>query len=100
MKLNERLPQVAAVLAVLALIGVVVNVVLVLGNQKIEAEVQGRQQVINQSLQLNQVGNALVQSLGAAAVNGNDASARDLLAEYGITATSNATSAGPAGKTP
>ena len=81
----DRLPLVAAVLAGLTLLGVVANAVLVLGNQKFEAEVQARQQFINQSLQLYQVTTALLQALAQAAVGANDAALRGLLAESGVT---------------
>ena len=56
-----------------------------LGNQKSEAEVQGRQQFINQTLQINQVSNALVQALAGAAINAKDAASRELLSEFGFT---------------
>lgn len=80
----------AAVLGGLSLIGVVVNGFLVLDNQKAEAEVQARQQFLNQTIQVNQVSNALLQALGAAAVNGKDADIQALLTEFGVTVTANA----------
>ena len=92
----DRLPLVATIIAGLALIAVVVNAALVVQNQKMEAELQQRQQFINQTLQLNQVANALVQALGNAAVSGNDAAIRDLLSESGITI--NAPAAAPPAK--
>ncbi len=88
-----RLPLLAAILSVLTLVGVVADAITVLDNQKIEVEVQRRQLFINQTQQLGQVGNALMQALGSASINGNDAAIRDLLTEYGITVNANATPA-------
>ena len=79
----------AAVMAGLSVAGVVLNTVLILGNQRAEAEVQARQQFINQSLQINQFNNALIQSLGTAAVSGKDAAIQGLLAEFGISVSAN-----------
>ena len=94
---------VAIVLGGLSLVGIVANGLLVLSNQKSEAEVQGRQQFPTQTAQINQVSNALVQTLGAAAVNGKDSEIQALLTEFGITVTANPSvpaQAAPAAKTP
>ena len=71
--------------AAVTLILVILNSFLVVRNQGIEAEVQQRQQIINQSLQVNQVSNALLQMLGQSVVRTQDPQITSLLSEFGIT---------------
>jgi hypothetical protein len=75
----------AVTFAGLTLVLVVANMVLLTRNQAAQAEVNQRQQFINQSLQLSRVNEALVRAVAAAAVNNSDDRLRDLLAQQGIT---------------
>jgi hypothetical protein len=72
-------------LAGLALALVVAYIILVQDNRRVQAEVNRRQQFINQSIQLGRINEALIRSLASAAVNNKDDKLRDLLAENGIT---------------
>ena len=82
---------------------VVAYIVLVQDNRTAQAEVNRRQQFINQSIQLGRVNEALIRALAAAAVSNNDDKLRDLLAENGITINASGepvlSSSGPAEKT-
>ena len=64
---------------------VVVYLFLVQQNRSVQAEVNQRQQFINQSIQLNRINDALIRALSAVAVNDKDDKLRDLLAQNGIT---------------
>ncbi len=75
---------------VLALSGitlVLVVVYLYLGqqNRAAQAEVNQRQQFINQSIEFNRIDNALIQAIAATAVSANDGKLRDLLSANGVT---------------
>lgn len=72
-------------LAGLALVLVVVYIILVQDNRSVQAEVNRRQQFINQSIQLGRINDALIRALAAAAANGKDDKLRELLAQNGIT---------------
>jgi hypothetical protein len=82
---------------------IVAYIVLVQDNRTVQAEVNRRQQFINQSIQLGRVDEALIRALAAAAVSNNDDKLRDLLAENGITINASGepvlSSSGPAEKT-
>jgi hypothetical protein len=82
---------------------IVAYIVLVQDNRTVQAEVNRRQQFINQSIQLGRVNEALIRALAAAAVSNNDDKLRDLLAENGITINASGepvlSSSGPAEKT-
>jgi hypothetical protein len=70
-------------------------------NQGIQAEVNQRQQFLNQTAQLKGVFDTLVRSLAIAAINGKDDKVRAMLAEQGITWTMTpAAGAGTAGASP
>ncbi len=71
-------------LAALTLILVFLNVWLVLSNQARQADVNQRQQFINQSIQLGRLNEGLVRALAVAAVNNKDAKLQQLLTEQGI----------------
>ncbi|MBM3515053.1 MAG: hypothetical protein FJX59_15275 [Alphaproteobacteria bacterium] len=86
-------PMLAAGLAATTLVLVILNAYLVFRNQGIEAEVQQRQLIINQSLQVSQVSNVLLQMLGQTVVNTKDPAIQSLLGEFGITVTENAPAA-------
>ena len=82
---------------------IVAYIVLVQDNRTVQAEVNRRQQFINQSIQLGRVNEALIRALAAAAVSNNDDKLRDLLAENGITINASGepvlSSSGPVEKT-
>jgi hypothetical protein len=64
---------------------VVVYLFVVQQNRSVQAEVNQRQQFINQSIQFNRVNDALIRALAAVAVSDKDDKLRDLLAQNGIT---------------
>ncbi len=72
-------------LAGLALVLVIINIVLFTGNRSIQAEVNTRQQFINQSLQLDRLNRDLVTALANLASRNNDEQLKNLLTSHGIT---------------
>lgn len=88
----------ATALASLAVLLVIVNGWLVTSNAGIRAEVTGRQQFINQSVQLSRLNQELVNELGGFAMKNNTA-IRQLLAESGITVVGQAPEPGQAAPT-
>jgi hypothetical protein len=64
---------------------VIAYIILVQDNRTVQAEVNRRQQFINQSIQLGRINEALIRAIAAAAVNNKDDKLRDLLADNGIT---------------
>jgi hypothetical protein len=72
-------------LSALTLVLVVTYIVLVQDNRSVQAEVNQRQQFINQSIQLGRVNEALIRALAAAAQSNNDDRLRGLLTQNGIT---------------
>jgi heme exporter protein D len=72
-------------LAAVTLVLVVTYIVLVQENRSVQAEVNQRQQFINQSIQLGRINETLIRDLAAAAVNNKDDRLRDLLAQSGFT---------------
>ena len=85
----------ATALASLAVLLVLVDGWLVTSNEGVRADVNGRQQYINQSIQLSRLNQELVNELGSLAAK-NNAAIRQLLAESGITVVGQA----PAGAQP
>jgi hypothetical protein len=75
-------------LALLILILVCVNTVLMLGNRSSQAEVNARQQFINQSIQLSRLHQDLVNTLASTSVKNKNDALRQILAEVGIIVTS------------
>ena len=75
---------IATALASLALLLVIVDGWLVSSNASIRVEVTGRQQYINQSVQLSRLNQELVNELGSLALK-NNAAIKQMLAESGIT---------------
>jgi len=69
----------------ITLILVVAYIILEQDNRSVQAEVNRRQQFINQSIQFNRVNDALIRALATTAVNDKDDKLRDLLAQNGIT---------------
>ncbi|HEY6997698.1 MAG TPA: hypothetical protein VH851_07210 [Candidatus Binatia bacterium] len=70
--------------SVLVLISVLVNILIGLGNQSIQAEVTERQQEIAQTIQLEALNRQLVTVLASMAVKTNDAQLKKLLADSGV----------------
>jgi len=75
---------VQTILAVLALVLVVVNIMLTLGNQSVQAEVSERQQYIAQSIQLNELNQQVVGALATMAMKSNDEQLKNLLVSSGV----------------
>ena len=69
----------------ITLILVVIYIVLIQDNRSVQAEVNQRQQFINQSIQLGRISDALIRAMAATAVSNKDDRLRDLLAQNGIT---------------
>lgn len=74
----------ATACAALILLLVVVNIVIALGNQSIQAEVAERQQEIAQTIQLENLNRQLITVLANMALKTNDERLKKLLAETGI----------------
>jgi predicted Holliday junction resolvase-like endonuclease len=85
---------VQTILAVLSLVLVVVNIMLALGNQSLQAEVNERQQFIAQSIQLEQLNRQVVAVLANMAMKSNDEQLKNLLASSGVGIGPNPESAG------
>ena len=81
----KRQWQAATGVAALALVLVIVNSTLVLTNESHQAEVNQRQQFINQSIQLSRISQSLVTALAQAAVRSDDKDIREMLASSGYT---------------
>jgi hypothetical protein len=71
-------------LSVLILLLVIVNLVLGLGNQSIQGEIGERQQMIAQTIQLENLNRQLITVLANLALKTNDEQLKKLLAEGGI----------------
>ena len=72
------------VLSMLVLLLVIVNVVLALGNQSIQAEVGERQQMLTQTMQLENLNRQLIGVMANLALKTNDEQLKKLLAESGV----------------
>jgi len=90
--MKARLIQ--TILAVVALVLVVVNVMLALGNQSVQADVNERQQVIAQGIQAEQLNRQVVTVLANMAMKGNDEQLKNLLASSGVSLAPNPETAG------
>lgn len=77
--------RIVLALSGITLILVVVYLLMAEQNRSLQAEVNQRQQFINQSVQFGRVNEALVHALAAAAANNKDDKLRNLLAQAGIT---------------
>ena len=69
----------------ITLLLVVAYIVVIQDNRSVQAEVNQRQQFINQSIQLSRVNDALIRAMATTAVSNKDDKLRDLLAQNGIT---------------
>lgn len=76
-------------LAALSLLLVAANGYLSSRNETLQADINQRQQFINQSVQLGQLDSTLIRALASAAVTNHDDKLRDILAEVGVTMTVN-----------
>jgi hypothetical protein len=72
------------VLAGLTFLLVVINILLALGNQSIQADMAERQQLIGQAIQIEQLNRQVVAVLADMAIKSNDEQLKDLLAGIGI----------------
>jgi hypothetical protein len=72
------------ILAVVALVLVAANVLLSMGNQSVQMEVNERQQFIAQSIQLEQLNRQVVTVLANMAMKSNDQELKNLLAASGV----------------
>ena len=70
--------------SVLILLIVIVNIIIALGNQSIQAELAERQQEITQTIQLETLNRQLIAVLANMALKTNDAELKKILAETGI----------------
>lgn len=73
--------------AALTLVLAVANAVLLSGNRATQADVNERQQFINQTVQLSRVNNGLIRALAESAVANKDDKLRDILTQAGVTVT-------------
>jgi len=80
----------ATALAVVTVVLIAANAVLLSRDQDLQADVNQRQQVINQGVRLGQLNTTLIRTLAGAAVSEHDDKLRDILAEVGVTFTVNA----------
>ena len=78
-------------LGAVTIVLVVANFFVQSSNLSIQAEVNQRQQFINQSTQLKRVDDLLIRAIAQAAVTAKDDKLRDLLAQQGVTLTPTAT---------
>ena len=85
---------VSVVLGAVTIVLVIANFAVSSTDQAIQAEVNRRQQFIDQSNQLNRVDEVLIRTIATAAANAKDDKLRDLLAQQGVTMT--VTPGGPA----
>ncbi|MBI2802258.1 MAG: hypothetical protein HYX63_18585 [Gammaproteobacteria bacterium] len=83
-------------LALAAFILAFVNIGLVNSNQALSGSVANRQQYLQQSVQLQQVYQPMINSLASLAAKNNDSQIHDLLASQGINYTVNPAPATPA----
>jgi hypothetical protein len=72
------------VLAGLTLVLVVLNILFSLGNQSIQADVNERQQIIAQAIQMEQLNRQVVAVLANMAMKSNDEQLKGLLSESGF----------------
>ena len=85
MRTDSWLYRLLVALSGITLALVVAYIVLIQDNRTVQAEVNQRQQFINQSIQLGRINDTLIRALAAAAVEHNDEKLRELLAQNGIT---------------
>jgi hypothetical protein len=72
------------ILSCLALLSVLVNILLMLGNQSVQTEVGDRQQYIAQAIQLENLSRQVVGAMANMALKSNDEALKKLLMANGI----------------
>ncbi|HEY3151910.1 MAG TPA: hypothetical protein VGK65_09660 [Candidatus Binatia bacterium] len=82
--MTKTVKIISTTLSVLILLLVIVNILIGLGNQSIQAEVAERQQMIAQTIQLENLNRQLITVLANLALKTNDEQLKKLLAESGI----------------
>jgi uncharacterized protein YpmS len=82
--MNKKAKIFLTLWSALILVLVVVNIVISLGNQSIQAEVSERQQEIAQTMQLETLNRQLVTVLASLAMKTNDEQLKKILAESGV----------------
>lgn len=82
--MSKLMKIVATADSALILLLVIVNILIGLGNQSIQAEVADRQQEIAQTIQLEALNRQLITVLANMALKTNDEQLKKLLAETGI----------------
>ena len=88
--LNRKEFWTLTALAAVALALVLTNMVLFGQNRQAQAEINGRAQYIQQSVQVEPLYRELVKALADLSVRNNDGELRDMLAKQGITVSGNA----------
>ena len=86
---------ITTVLAGLSLLLVFVDASLALHNEALQTDVNQRQQILNQAPQLSRLNEIFMRALGDAEVKTKDDQLRDMLARYGLVATTAPTTATP-----
>jgi len=82
--MSKRVKIIQTTLSVLILLLVLVNILIGLGNQSLQAEFGERQQVIAQTMQLEALNRQLITVLVNLAMKTNDEQLKKVLAESGI----------------
>ncbi|HSK29703.1 MAG TPA: hypothetical protein VLA17_07035 [Candidatus Limnocylindria bacterium] len=82
--MTKKAKLLLTVLSSLVLLLVMVNIVLSLGNQSLQAELGERQQMIGQTLQLENLNRQLIGVIANMAIKTNDEQLKKVLAESGI----------------
>jgi hypothetical protein len=83
---SAKLPfWIMTILAGISVVLVIVNGVIFLTNQSVQAEINQRQQFISQSVQLGRLHEGLVRAMQISAATNKDDQLRDLLAQHGFT---------------
>ena len=79
--MSKTVKIIQTTLSVLILLLVIVNIVIGLGNQSVQAEIAERQQMIAQTIQLENLNRQLITVLANLALKTNDEQLKKLLAE-------------------
>jgi hypothetical protein len=82
--MSKKVKIIQTTLSVLILLLVLVNILIGLGNQSLQAEVGERQQIIAQTMQLEALNRQLITVLVNLAMKTNDEQLKKVLAESGI----------------
>lgn len=88
------------VLAGLSVLLVIIDADLALSNETLQADVNQRQQILNQAPQLNRLNEIFMRALGDAEVKTKDDQLRDMLARYGLVATQSPATTTPSAAAP